>query len=103
MIVEKFAVINAATSGDANTIVAAVAGKQIRVLSYTLIADAAVTATWKSGTTAISGAMSLPANGGAAPTCQSGVLQTATGEALMMTLGGAVGVRGHLTYVEITP
>jgi len=51
------------SSGD-NTLVALVTGKRIRVLSYLLVADAAVSARWKSGaSTNKSGAMALAANG----------------------------------------
>lgn len=90
--------ISAASSG-ANTIVAAQSGKQIRVLAYTIIAAGAVGATWKSASTSISGAMSLAANGGVAqPFVEVGVLQTAVGELLGLTLDGAVQVSGYVVY-----
>jgi hypothetical protein len=96
-----FAPINVNTSGS-NSIVAAVTGKSIRVLGYVMVADAAVTATWLQGVTAISGVMSLAANGGvAAPFSPVGHFQTAAGAALNLSLGGAVGVRGHLVYVTV--
>lgn len=103
----KFAKIDASSSGS-NTIVAAVTGKKIRVLSYVIIAAGAVTAKWQSATTDISGGMALAANGGAAPSVSVlspggtfGVLQTEPGEALNLNLSGAVSVGGHLVYIEV--
>ncbi len=97
----KFAAISAASSGD-NTVVALVSGKKIRVLSYVLVADGAVTAKFQSDATDLTGAMSFAANGGASvPFCPVGHFETASGVALQLNLGGAVGVRGHLTYVEV--
>jgi len=103
MSVPKYAAIDCASSGD-NTIVAAVAAKKIVVTNYLMIAAAAVDATWysASGGTALSGAMSLPANGGAAPgPVGHPCMETVAGEALVLNLGGAVQVSGHLTYVEV--
>lgn len=101
----KFVVINASLAGD-NTIVAAILGRKIRVVNYTLISAGAVTVTWKSGTTAISGPMPLAANGGMAPSSSVltpsgliGVFETNANEALVLNLGGAVAVGGHLTYI----
>lgn len=103
-----FASIDTATSGD-NTVVAAVPGRKIRLINYTVIAAGAVSIRWKSGaSTNLSGAMSLPQNGGAAPSGSGqspggfiGLLETANGEALVLNLGGAVQVSGHLTYQVI--
>lgn len=100
-----FAKIDTATSGD-NTIVAAVPDRQIRVINYTAIASGDVAVRWKSGSvTALSGAMALTSNGGAAPsgTGQSpaghiGVFETARGEALVLNLSAAIQVSGHLAY-----
>lgn len=99
----KFAAISAASSGN-NTIVAAVTGKKIRVLTYTVIATSAVTVQWRSSTagTNLTGAMPYGANGGATPPfCPVGHFETASGELLNMVLGGAVQVSGHVTYVEV--
>lgn len=99
----KFAPISAASSGD-NTLVAAVAGKKIRVIFYTMIAAAAVDVRFESGAggTALTGVMNLPAAGnGAAPSCGIyGCFETAAGALLNLELSGAVSVGGHLTYVE---
>lgn len=101
----KYAVINASASGS-NTVVAAVTGKRIRVLSYVMIAAGDVTVTWRSASTAISGPMALATNGGAAPGSGQmapvglfGQFQTEAGEALNMNLSAAVAVGGHLTYI----
>jgi hypothetical protein len=99
----QFAVINTSASGD-TTLVAAVTSKVIRVLSYVLVADSAVAAKFTSGPagTAITGAMSLAANGGvAAPFSPVGHFQTAANTALVLNLGAAIGARGHLTYVAV--
>lgn len=96
-----FAPISAASSG-ANAIVVASAGNKIKVLSYTIVASAAVTVKWQSASTDLSGAMSIGASGGIATPIgspgQGWLLETAVGEALNLNLGSAVGVRGHLSY-----
>lgn len=101
IVTPKFASISAASSGD-NSIVAAVTSKKIRVLSYVIVADAAVAAKFRNGTTDVMGAASLSANGGiAAPFNPAGHFETSITTALNLNLASAVGVRGHLTYVEI--
>jgi hypothetical protein len=76
----------------------AVAGRQIMVVSYVFVADAATTVTFKSATTAISGAMTLDANGGVAVSESSdGLMWTEPGEALNIT-NSAGNINGHLTY-----
>lgn len=99
----QYAVINTSATGD-TSIVAAVTGKVIRVLSYVIVADSAVAAKFTSGAagTALTGAMSLSANGGvAAPFNPVGHFQTASNTALVLNLSAAVGARGHLTYVAV--
>jgi hypothetical protein len=99
----QYAVINTSSTGD-TTIVAAVASKVIRVLSYVIVADAAVAAKFTSGAggTALTGAMSLSANGGvAAPFNPVGHFQTGSNTALVLNLAATVGARGHLTYVAV--
>jgi len=101
IVTPKFASISVAGSGD-NSIVAAVTSKKIRVLSYVIVADAAVAAKFRNGTTDVMGAASLSANGGiAAPFNPAGHFETSITTALNLNLASAVGVRGHLTYVEI--
>jgi hypothetical protein len=99
----KFAIIDAATSGD-NTIVAAVNPKKIRVLSLFLVASAAVTARFESGAggTALTGQMQLAANGGfVLPFNPLGWFETASNTLLNLELSGAISVDGGLNYVEV--
>lgn len=96
----KFAPVDASASGD-NTLVAAVTGSALRVLSITLVAVGAVTATLKSGaSTARSGGMPLAANGGLTAQAPQGLVETASGEALVLGLSAAVAVGGMVSYVE---
>jgi len=99
----KYAIIDAATSGD-NTIVTAVTGKRIRVLSYVLVSAGTVTARFESGAggTALTGQMTTAANSViSAPYNPHGHFQTAEGALLNLELSGAVSVDGHITYEEV--
>lgn len=97
----KNVAINTASSGDA-TLVAAVAGKSIVVLSGSFVVSGAVTVGFKSGSTVISGAQAHAANGGIVrPHNPVGWFKTAPGEALVIALGGAVQVSGELVYQVI--
>ena len=91
-----------AASGD-QTILSAVSGKKIRVLGYALVTDTASALTWESGgSTAISGAMTFAANGGiAAPPSKWGYIETLDGESLVLNVGTAATVGGHVTYVLV--
>jgi hypothetical protein len=100
-ITPKFATIDEASSGD-NQVVAAVAGKKIRVLSYVIVSSAANTCTWRDGTSPISGGMSLAANGGvSAPYNPLGHFETTANTTLNLNLSAAQSVDGHLTYIEV--
>ncbi len=102
-LVTKRAVIDHAGSGD-NTIVAAVTGKKIRVVSAFLIAAGAVTVRFESGAggAALTGQMTIAANGGLVlPFNPNGWFETAESALLNLELGGAVSVDGALTYVEL--
>lgn len=99
----KYLAISVATSGD-NQLLAAVAAKKFAIVSYVLVADAAVTVKFRSNSVDLSGAMALAANGvvslrgsRAEPLMLTGTVN----QSLVLTLGGAVGVRGHLTYIEV--
>lgn len=96
-----YAAISTATSGD-QTIISADATKKIKVLSYVVVADGTVAITWKRGSTAMSGAMSLVVNTGvASPLGFPGggsIFETAANEALVLNLSASIGVRGHLSY-----
>lgn len=99
----KFAKITASSSG-ATTIVSAVTSKKIRVLKWSLVANAAVNAKWQSHVTPtdLTGLHYLAANGGIAePFCPVGLFETVSGEALDINLSGAVAVGGSLVYVEV--
>lgn len=105
----KYAAVSASASGD-NTIVAAVPNQKIVLVSYVVIASADVSITWKSGaSTNLSGAMAIAANGGAAPGAGPlapsgvvGLLETASGQALVLNLSAAVPVGGHIAYRLVT-
>jgi hypothetical protein len=98
----KHAAISASQAGS-NVLVAAVPGKQIRVLQYVLVAAGAVGAEFRSGSaSALTGSMPLAANGGVGVSASVlGHFETALGEALTLNLSAAVSVAGHLTYVEV--
>jgi len=92
--------IDHATNGD-NTLVAAVAGKRIRVLSFLMIASGTVTVRFESGAggSPLTGQMPLVVNSGMAPTYNpAGWFITNAGEALNMELSAAVSVDGVLNY-----
>ncbi len=91
-----------AASGD-QTILSAVSGKKIRVLGYALVTDTASALTWESGgSTAISGAMTFAANGGiSAVPSKWGWVETLSGESLVLNVGTAATVGGHVTYVLV--
>jgi len=98
----KFAKIDASTVGD-NSIVAAVAGKKIRVLSYQAVVSAATTFRFEDGAggTGLTGVMSFGANGGiTVPFSLVGHFETSVNTALSLELS-ADGADGHLTYVEV--
>jgi len=98
----KFAVVDEATAAD-NEIVALVASKSIRVLSYVLVASGgANTVTWKSATAGnISGGMGVADTGGISANSETGLFQTTAGEALELTLSAATSVDGHISYIEV--
>lgn len=99
----KYAAIDAATSGD-NTIVAAVAGKKIRVVSLFYFAAGTVNVRFESGAggTALTGQMQHVAQTGAVlPMNEDGWFETAAGALLNLELSGNVSVDGSLSYIEI--
>jgi hypothetical protein len=97
----KFATIVASASG-ATAVVAAVTGKAILVLSYVLIANAAVNVKFQSAGLDLTGLLYLGANGGAAPgEAAHGHFRTLASQALNINLSAAVAVGGHLSYVEV--
>lgn len=79
------------------TIVTGVTGRQIEVLSYTLVSDSATEARWKSGSNNLSGGMAFAANGGASANDNEPMLRTNVGENLVL-VNSAGNLNGHLTY-----
>ena len=98
----KFASVDVASSGD-NSIVALVAGKEIRVISYVLVASGgANTLFWNSSVGgALSGGMGLADTGGISAQSQTGLFETVAGEALELNLSAATSVDGHISYIEV--
>lgn len=97
------AVIDHATSGD-NTLVAAIAGRKIRVLALFLIAGGTVNARFESAAsgTALTGQMQLTAQAGfVLPFNPIGWFETVAGELLNLELSGAISVDGSLVYQVI--
>ena len=99
----KYAVIDAALSGD-NTLVAAVTSKKIRVLALFVVAAGAVNVRLESGAagTALTGQMNLTTNSGfVLPFNPVGLFETAVTTLLNLELSAAISVDGSLTYVEV--
>lgn len=99
----KYAKIDAATSGN-NTLVAAVAGKKIRVHSLALIAAGTVNVRLEDGAsgTALTGQMNLVSNVGfVLPHNPQGWCETSSNTLLNLELSAAISVDGLLTYTEV--
>lgn len=96
----KFTKISASASAD---LVALVAAKKIRVVSFFIVVTTAVTVKLQSGaTTDLTGAMPFGANGGISlPYNPSGWFETVAGEKLNMVLGAGIAVAGGLSYIEV--
>jgi len=98
----KRATIVASSSG-VTSVVGAVTGKKIRVLSFAVSANAAVNVKFQSATTPtdLTGLMYLTDKAGfGASFSPAGHFETIAGEQLSINLSGAVAVGGFLTYVE---
>ena len=99
----KYAIIDAASSGD-NTLVAAVTAKKLRVLALYMVSAGTVSARFESGAagTALSGQMNLVANSGfTLPFNPVGWFETGSNVLLNLELSGAVSCDGSLVYVEV--
>ncbi len=97
------AVIDSASSGDV-TIVSAVAGKRIRLISSEFKASGAVSVKWTSGAagTTISGAKSLiDGSGEGLGMNPAGWFETAAGDALVLNKTAAVQTGGSILYVLV--
>ncbi len=90
-----------------NTVVAAVSGHKIRVLSYVLVASGTYTAVFNSFDgastyTALTGVMPLIAGLPVVNSLENeGHFETISGEALVLTLGATTQTSGHMTYALI--
>jgi hypothetical protein len=92
------AAVNAANTGD-NTLIAAVAGKRIRVVSYALVASAAMTVIIRDLTANTERArFPLAANSGVSYPGVTAAFETAVGEGLELNTSAAGFVGGHITY-----
>ena len=100
----KYAIIDAATSGDNTLVAAAGAGVKHRVVAALLVAAGTVNARFESGAggTALTGQMNLVANTGfVLPYNPAGWFETADATLLNLELSAAISVDGCLTYVDI--
>lgn len=103
LVTPKFASINASSLGD-NTLVPAVVGKKIRILSMLIIASAPVTIRLESGAggTELSGPKPLIASSGfVVPYNPAGWTETGVNTLLNLELGAAVQCGGMVTYIEV--
>ena len=101
-VLQKHAKINATASGD-TTVVSAVTGAKIRVISVVFTCSEQVNVAWKSGasTTKIN-AMPWAALGGMAENFKPGhFFETDSGEAAVINLSKTANVRGILNYIEV--
>lgn len=100
----KFKLVSASSSG-ANTVVAAVTSKKIRVLAWDVKVNAAVNFKWQSHVTPTDLTGLYYCNGQGDGVARAfnpvGYFETVAGEALDINLSGAVAVGGVLTYVEV--
>jgi hypothetical protein len=99
----KRAFVNQAASTTGGTIVTAVSGKKIRVLTWIALAGGTATdLTFLSNNTAISPLLANPANGGEAPPVNPyGWFETTAGEALKATTGAGSATGILVIYVEV--
>jgi len=100
----KFAIIDAASSGDNTIQAAAGAGVKIRVLAAFLVSAGTVNARFESGAsgTALTGQMNLVVNSGfTLPFNPAGWFETAANTLLNLELSAAVSVDGCITYIEV--
>jgi len=96
---QSFSAKIAITAAGNNTVVAAVAGMSIRVISLYFISSNTNTVTIKSGTTDLSGAMDYTSQEKMKLDRNDyGWVQTKSGEALIFTTTKSVNLSGFLTY-----
>jgi len=99
----QYAVVDHAASGD-NTLVAAVTGKKIRVVSLCMVAAGTVLARFESGAggTALTGQMSMAANTQIMLQYNpAGWFETAAAALLNLELSAAISVDGVVGFVTV--
>ena len=98
----QYAPISVSSAGSPGTIVAGVAGQQIRVLGYYFTNTVAGTVTFDSGSTPLTGAMTTTANESLnIPVTKFGCFETTAGAALNLVITGASNqVSGYVVYVQ---
>ncbi len=94
----KYAFVNVAASATASSVVAAVTGGRIRVISLVVLTGGTATdVTFNSASSAISCKFACAANGGVVlPKSESGWFQTVPGQALTVTTGA-----GSTTGIQV--
>lgn len=104
----KYLKVDISASGD-TTVVAAVSGTRIRVITYVLASDTNTKIKFKSGSTDLTGPMSLGSysnifngNTDLTPGGLIGVLETEPGEALIINSSVTSAVGGHIVYKEVS-
>lgn len=99
----NFAVVNVSLTN--NTVIAASAGRILKVLAWELMAQVPVNATWESGTGGtkfLTGPKFFGGSGGmVAPFNPVGWFQTQAGSALNLKLSGATSIGGSVVYLVI--
>ncbi len=99
----KRAIANIAASQTASSLVAAVTGKKIRVISvYALAGGTATNLTFNSASVAISALLANGTNGGEVlPRNEDGWFETVAGEALTVTTGAGATTGIGVNYIEV--
>lgn len=104
----EYAPIDISTGAGDTTVLAAVAGTRFRILHYYLISQFFQAVTFKSGSTALTGALLNVTFSDTTPfisplhdQCPWGVFQTNKGEAFVITKGDTATLRGYITYQRI--
>jgi len=94
---------DATASGDTEVVAAQGAGIRIRVLAYSFVSDASVTAKFRSATSSISSGKPVSANGGVvAAEAPHGWFQTSANQALNINLSGTANVGVDVIWVQAT-
>lgn len=95
----RFAPISTSGVAGDKTLLGAVAGVRVRVLSILMVPDVAVTVTFKSGATAVSGPMALAAKSIVSFAPEGGVFDLNPGEALVLTTSATANIGGVVSYI----